>query len=555
MNKSIARFLGFVALFAASVASAQTYYSYPTTYSSTVCTTLTTDLAQGSRGSEVAKLQQFLVAQNYPGSGSWMVTGYFGQATKQALILFQQSVGLPATGAVDAATRTAIQNRSCGSLYGVFSYPYSQSYAYPSLYNYPYNYSYYGNVSIQSLSPVSAQAGSIVTIYGTGFDAYGNTVYVGGMTANASVSGANTLTFTVPGLPTGTYNVYVSNSRGNSNTLSLSVTATPSVCSGWNFGWGLWHPYQWWNLCGAYSNVTLDHLSPNWTGVGSSVTIHGRGFSSTGNTIYFGNGIINNVSSSNGTTLTFVVPKEIQTPYGLQQILPGDYPVRVVNATGAQSNSLLLSITSQGANYPAIMSVTGPTALAAGVQGTWSVVVSAPYGSYLTTTVHWGDSSAPYFANTAPIYVVGTQTLTFTHSYAQSGTYTITFSVSSGTNSNSATASVVVSQSGSGGTGTVNLSSISPVQGGIGTTVILQGQGFTASDNVVHFGVGGSRNVASYNNGTTISYVIPSYVSPCDLIGTGYVCGAPVSSVTPGVYPIYVTNGNGATNVINFTVL
>jgi hypothetical protein len=89
--------------------------------------------------------------------------------------------------------------------------------------------------------------------------------------------------------------------------------------------------------------------------------------------------------------------------------------------------------------------------------------------------------------------------------------------------------------------------------GSTGTTIALNGSGFTSSDNVVHFGIGGSRNVSS-GNGTQISYAVPSYISACDLLQPGYFCGAPVQTVTPGTYPIYVTNGNGATNVLYFTV-
>ena len=77
----------------ASVATAQVYYpptyvpqSYtPAPVSTSGCVILTTNLSFGSRGAEVTKLQQFLVSQNYPGGGSWMITGYFGQATTQAV--------------------------------------------------------------------------------------------------------------------------------------------------------------------------------------------------------------------------------------------------------------------------------------------------------------------------------------------------------------------------------------------------------------------------------------------------------------------------------------
>src|SRR3990167_10577473 len=95
----------------ATAVSAQTYnYNVPT---STGCVTLSQDLSLGSRASDVRALQNFLVAQNYPGGGSWMVTGYFGAATAAAVRNFQSGQGLANTGAIDAATRAAISRVSC----------------------------------------------------------------------------------------------------------------------------------------------------------------------------------------------------------------------------------------------------------------------------------------------------------------------------------------------------------------------------------------------------------------------------------------------------------
>src|SRR5580704_10004430 len=99
------------------VASAQSYYPTYTsspTYSSGACLSISAGLTVGSRGSQVLALQQFLVSQNYPGSGTWMETSYFGAATRAALIDFQQSHGLPQTGMTDSATLSVL-NRCGGS--------------------------------------------------------------------------------------------------------------------------------------------------------------------------------------------------------------------------------------------------------------------------------------------------------------------------------------------------------------------------------------------------------------------------------------------------------
>jgi hypothetical protein len=487
------------------------------------------------------------------------VTGYFGEATKAALVLFQQSVGLPQTGVLDASTRSAIQNRSCGgvsgNVYGIFSYP---SPSYVNNYSYPFNYTApqyptysYGGISISSLSSYNTQVGSSVTVYGTGFDAFGNTVRIGGTTLTAAANG-NSLTFTVPFMQTGTYGLTVSNSRGTSNALSLSIAGNT-----YNYNqYCNTNQYQFWipncNLY-TYSSVSLSHLTPNWTSVGTTVTVTGSGFSTYGNTVYFGTHPLTNISSPNGTSLTFTVPSFITTVYGSQNVTPGDYPVRVVNANGGQSNTLTLSITQQNTMNPTISSVSGPSSLTVGALGTWTLVVNAPFGSFVTASVNWGDGY-PLASAPQTLYGAGAQTITFTHSYASAGNYTITFTVTTPSGSKTSSATVSVSNSGSS-SNTLSLSSVVPLQGKVGTSVTLTGTGFTSSDNMIHFGVGGSRNVSSYNNGTTMTFVVPSYVSPCDLIQSGYVCGAPVSPVTPGVYPIYVTNSAGATTVYNFTVL
>ncbi|MBI2612377.1 peptidoglycan-binding protein [Candidatus Kaiserbacteria bacterium] len=578
--KTVALSAALGVLLLASVASAQVYYpqtytppTYTTSVSGSACVMLSSDLSFGSRGTEVTKLQQFLVTQNYPGGGNWMVTGYFGQATAQAVRNFQQSAGIPMTGYVDAATRSAIQSRTCAGFAGVVPVPpvvsptytlptptyttppYTPTYTTPPYTspNYPYPSLYpYGGVSITSLSTQSAQIGTSVTMYGSGFDVTGtNTVHVGNATVVAASNGSS-ITFAVPSTPAGTYSVYITNSRGTSNSISFSVTQVQSVCN--QTPW--YQPWNWFGQqyqCGIYSSVLLNSVTPNWAAVGTTITVKGNGFSATGNTVYMGGSVVATVSSTNnGTELTFAVPTQLQGPYGLQQIVPGHYPVRVVNATGAQSNSLTLSITQQGSSSLSISSTSGPSSLQAGAQGIWTLVVNVPYGSYLTTTVNWGDSSTPFTSSAAPTFLSGIQTLTFTHVYPNVGTYTITFTVTSGNNTTSATKTVTVTSAPSGGS--LNLNFLSPIQGAVGTTVTLNGSGFTSTENVVHFGIGGSRNVSSTNSGTQIAYVVPTNISACDLIAPGFYCGAPVQTVTPGVYPLYVTNSTGATNVLYFTV-
>jgi len=529
---------------------------------------LASNLSYGSRNSEVTSLQQFLVSQNYPGGGSWMVTGYFGNATVQAVRNFQQSAGLPMTGAVDAATRSAIQSRTCGfpglgyAQGSLSNYPYSYSYSTPTYTTPAYAPSYtpsylptgqagtyptyptypstpWGMTPvINSLSVTSGGQGTVVTAYGANFDIYSTSVRFGVTSIVPARDTTQTqFKFTIPNVPSGSYPVSVTTSRGVSNSLSFNVTGST------NCGWGYLYP------C---AQINLSSLSPASGALGTSVTVYGNGFSTSGNTVFFGGVTIPNINSFNGNTLLFTVPYTV-TGYG-QQIVGGTYPVSVRNSQGQTSNTLNFSVTSgSGGGAPIVASVTGPTTLSTGTQGTWTLTLNAPYGSYVTTSVQWGDESLYAYAAGVPqsTYVSGQQTVTFTHTYNSSGNYTPTFTVTGPGGSNTASATVNVSTSGGGGTGSLYLNSINPSSARTGTYVTLQGSGFTATGNDVHFGVGGMKNVSS--SGSTISFVIPSWVSPCDLIG-GYLCGAPATQVVPGTYPVYVTNSTGATNIVNFTV-
>ncbi len=561
MNKIIPSALFIVALFGASVASAQT------------CISLTSDLSTGSRGSQVTNLQNFLVSQNYPGGGSWMVTGYYGQATAAAVRNFQQAQGLAMTGSVDSATRAAINAASCGylgassSAYNPFSYNFN---AYPYTSVYP-AYSTYptGTLSITSMSQNTGVPGNTVTLYGIGFDPINNIVYFGSQAVSGVSSNGTSLTFVVPATYSYGQNqsveLYVSNSRGTSNKMTFTL-----------YPYGTYYPYNQYNQypcstysyggsygcgcsfggygCGATNGIPVaSYLSPNSGTVGTWVTVFGSGFSTTGNSVHFGNGIIGNLNSPDGRSVSFVIPAQL-TGFGSQAIVAGTYDVSVSNSAGLSSNALPFTITSISSGVaPSITSVNGPTTLQSGVQGTWTLVVNNPGGSYLTASVNWGDAYVYGASAVAPqtIYSQGQTTLTFTHTYYANGTYSPTFTVSNASaQQNSASASVVVS--GSGTYNPVTISYLSPSTGARGTQLIITGSGFN-NDNTVRFGMGGTQHVPSVN-GTTIYYTIPWYVSPCDLAAPGTLCTQSIQQVMPGPIQVSVSNASGTSNTLTFQV-
>ncbi len=541
-----------LSILTAGIAQAQTYY--PSISQS--CVSLSRDLSSGSRGSDVTLLQTFLVSRNYPGSGNWMITGYFGPATAQAVRNFQAQQGLLSTGSVDGTTRAAIARVGCGTA-GVNYYP-PQTYPWNS-YN-PYSYNIAGNLALTSLSANTGFIGSSVTVYGTGFDAYNNTVNFGTLQIGNLPSNGTSITFNVPAYVSGgNVDMRVVNSRGTSNPLTFTVNAYGlpygqyAYCGYSNYG------YQNYN-CGSNTNTyavsapVISYLNPSSGGAGAVVTVLGSGFTTTGTSVRFRTGIIANLHSPDGRSVSFTVPAQL-TGFGTQVLTLSAYNVSVVNGAGFASNSLPFTVTSLGsASLPSILSVSGPSALSPGAAGVWSITVNNQSTSFLTVSVNWGDQNV--FGNIASspqtTFAQGTQTFSFSHAYAAAGTYTITFTASNSAGSNASSATVNVPSSAS--PANAMLSSLSPSSGRTGTQIALIGSGFTAFDNTVHFGVGGARNVPS-QNGAIIYFTVPAALSPCDVLSPGNVCAQFLQQVTPGSYPVFVTNANGTTATFYFQVI
>lgn len=451
------------------------------------CTTINRTLTVGSTGTDVSNLQRFLVAQNYPGGGSWMITGYYGQATRVAVQNFQLLAGLSRTGVVDAATRASIQSHSCGgqvlgtstNYYTPYTYNYN-SYTTPYTTYTPYNYSYYGN---------------------------------------GVVLGTNTTNYYTP--------------------YTTTYTA----------------PYY--NNCTYYNcigqSINISHISPTSGLPGTQVTIHGSGFTETNNTVHIGSGIVPFIRSSlNGTSLSFTVPSSL-TGFGNQPFINQTHNLYVTNSFGQNSNTVSFAISGFGntGNRPSIPSIDGPTTLGLNASGTWNITVTGLPNTIADVSVIWGDSGSTNVSDQSIFLGAnGFATLSFSHTYTANGVYSPTFIASNSNGANSRSTTVIV------GTGTnsgqLSLTSLSPTSGSVGTTIVLIGAGFTTNDNTVHFGVGGRRNISSFANGTALSFTIPSVLSTCD---TQTSCSnTQTSVVTPGSYPVYVTNSNGTTQTLNFIV-
>ncbi len=112
----------------------------------------------------------------------------------------------------------------------------------------------------------------------------------------------------------------------------------------------------------------------------------------------------------------------------------------------------------------------------------------------------------------------------------------------------------------------VSIFNMTPQSGPVGTTVTLTGRWFTDS-NMIHFGNGVIANVPSSGGiaiscttdpscipgiRQTITFTIPSSVGP--YCPPGAMCPMYLQLLTPGTYPVYVTNANGTSNTMTFTV-
>ncbi|MCX6011810.1 MAG: IPT/TIG domain-containing protein, partial [Chloroflexi bacterium] len=97
---------------------------------------------------------------------------------------------------------------------------------------------------------------------------------------------------------------------------------------------------------------------------------------------------------------------------------------------------------------------------------------------------------------------------------------------------------------------------LTPSSGPIGTSVTITGTGFSTTANTIKFSSYSFFDVPSSNNGTTLTFTVPSQIwNNCR--STDYMCfqTQPAARTTiPGTYNVTVTNTNGTSNEVEFTV-
>jgi hypothetical protein len=350
---------------------AQAYYGNYSAQPYTGCVALTLYQGPGSTDAATAgQVSQLQIFLNQTGYLSG-VSGTYDNGTLGAVINFQRAYGIQITGTVGPVTRSVINQQSCGA--GVVG---SYTPSYP------------------------------ITNYSNG-----NNCYWTGSTYNST---------------------YVCTSAPVAPIVPVApVYPSPIVCNTWN---GNYNNYgNNYNYCN-YNRVEIDSLSAVNSYNSTTLTIKGTGFSTSGNTVYFGNAVITNAYSTNGTQLTFTVPAGYYS---------GTYGVSVKNASGVSSNTLsyIMSVPNNWnnnngyngywnnnntySNSPTVSNISGPSGVQTGVLNTWTVTAAGSNNSTVSVHVNWGDNYATSANDTQQSYGYGSQTYSFSHVYQSSGTYTI----------------------------------------------------------------------------------------------------------------------------------
>lgn len=261
---------------------------------------LARNLSIGSVGIDVKELQMHLnqdlrtqVASF--GSGSpGNETEYFGALTAAAVSKYQElyrdDILVPAglvsgSGYVGPLTRAHLSTaQSEGgvsaqaiapeSISGIFGMPTTE-------------FQDYDELTLAFPSRYDGPRGTKVRISGFGFTKENNTVHLGDSVTIKGVSSQSgtDITFTVPfDAPFGKHTLYVTNTKGDSNKNLFFVVTKPGV-----------------------AKPTIESVSPEEGLYGEEVTITGSGFTAEGNEIFTSYDIVSDVSSPDGTTLTFHV--------------------------------------------------------------------------------------------------------------------------------------------------------------------------------------------------------------------------------------------------------
>lgn len=554
MKKTVLFLVGFMFLFP-FVSKAENIPGY----TNPVCLDISSNWQLGTRDTvsrgEVARIQEYL---NVP-AGAY--AGYFGKLTFTAIKGFQASNGLPTTGYVGPLTRAKLKSLTCppgGNTAAVSSTQTGQTTTTttttgttttpPST-----NIITAIEPSIASISPATAAIGSTVTVSGSGFSLAENTINFGVSTVIKVAATTNQLlTFTVPSIThpacldfgckivqtaivPGKYLVSIKNTNGISNEFALNVTDQAPTTGA----------------------PTISNILPATGVVGTQVSIVGSGFTTTDNTINFGdNTVITGLSSSNGTTLSFTVPSsthpaclDLGCKIATVPITAGAYNVSVTNKNGT-SGSIVFRVIADTVTpqAPAISSFapgTGTTGTQVALLGTGFTQDSLVHFGTVTVTPTMPTSGSLIFTVPSSTTAYCSTDFCVPPTTISPGTYNVWVSNTNG-NSNTVVFTVTATVPPTVTPAPVVTSlSVASIQADNATAITVNGYNFNANSAIT------LTNTVSGTLTMPVSQCSPSNPSNCLTFKVP-------SGTAAGTYSLIVRNGDGAnmqSNTTSFTVL
>ena len=103
---------------------------------------------------------------------------------------------------------------------------------------------------------------------------------------------------------------------------------------------------------------------------------------------------------------------------------------------------------------------------------------------------------------------------------------------------------------------TLSITSLSPSSGSVGTAVVITGTGFTKTGNSIKFGdsfIKEYNYITSNFSGPQLQFTVPA-TNYLECWNSVPACATPALMTQPGEYRVYVTNANGTSNSLTFTV-
>jgi PKD repeat protein len=418
-----------------------------------VCNLLNRNLSMGARGDDVSGLQEFLQGQGYL---SVNPTGYFGALTSRAVAQWQSSQGVSAIGSFGPLSRGKLMSW-CGG----------------------------GNTSSSNLqasvtsgnAPLAVDfttSGNIVDdgFYSVNFgDGQTSNMTKGSCVGIAAIQGGQggircsynvSHTYTSDGTYTAQLNYGGCGSSACDAAIRPRTVGSVTITVGTNSSQGSLQADPQSGAAPLSTNFTFHPTSENGTyhidyGDGSSEQM-------TTQQIYcirapcISPAVSSHTYSSAGT-YDVVVSPYIACMYSNPRCMIAVMPLAKTSVTVTGSGSTCKPVTympilcpngqaaqpqhdqngcitgyqctsSTGNQPPVISGISGPTTLAIGAAGTWSVQASDPENGSLNYSITWGDENA-YAPTSAAMGANASfmQNSTFTHSYSSAGTYTVSVTV------------------------------------------------------------------------------------------------------------------------------